>query len=261
MSAEELEEQQREQAAAAAAAAARKRQRATERKVDGWRRDGYASLALPRPTAAGGDGMAAAAAADDDGSDDDDPAGAAALRCVVGDAATATAANGNGGGGGGGPKIVLCFVDDSGRWPAAGFFRSLSAASAAPQAAYEAAGTHGDLASGDAHLVECGGDGGGDGGGAQTFVCLLVVLERPRRGGPPALSLTALAEALPKVAAAAAARQASVHSPRLPGRTTLAGPATNALGFSANAWYGVERLLKKHVVGRRVPTTVYYFRS
>ena len=180
---------------------------------------------------------------------------------MVGDAATATAAHGNGGGGGGGPKIVLCFVDDSGRWPAAGFFRSLSAASAAPQAAYEAAGTHGDLASGDAHLVECGGGGGGGGSGAPTFVCLLVVLERPRRGGPPALSLAALAEALPKVAAAAAARQASVHSPRLPSATTLAGPATNALGFSANAWYGVERLLKKHVVGRRVPTTVYYFRS
>ena len=63
-------------ARAAAAAAARKRQRATERKVDGWRRDGYDSLALPHLVVIYkhcGDVEAAAAAADDDGSDDDDP--------------------------------------------------------------------------------------------------------------------------------------------------------------------------------------------
>ena len=51
-------------------------------------------------------------------------------------------------------------------------------------------------------------------------------------------------EALPKVAAAAAARGASVHSPRL--------------AAGSGSWYGAERLLRKHLP-RRAATLIYYF--
>ena len=52
----------------------------------------------------------------------------------------------------------MMFVDASGRWPSRGFFRAVAGVTGEPQRVYEAAHENGDLALGDAHLVECGTD-------------------------------------------------------------------------------------------------------
>ena len=112
---------------------------------------------------------------------------------------------------------------------------------AQPRLAYEAAHAQGDLAEGDAHLVDCTAAGPG------MLLAILVVLKRDKKapyGTPPALAPDALGAALPKVAAAAAARGATVHTPRL--------------ASGSGSWYAVERLLQKHVAAK-VPTFVYYF--
>ena len=135
-----------------------------------------------------------------------------------------------------------------GRWPTRGFFRSVSAVSDKPQAAYESAHENKDLSLGDAHLIQCD-----DAPATSTSspsstlsVCLLVVLKRDKRaqyGTPPELDTSALDTALARLGPAAAKLRASVHSPRL---------------ASTSNWYAVERLLRKHL--RKVATTVYYFR-
>ena len=182
--------------------------------------------------------------ADNDGDSDDEADAAMPMRFAVGDAMSASGARG--GASGLSERIIVVFTDASGRWPSRGFFRSVSAASGAPQEAYEAAHAHSDLALGDAHLVRCP-----DGSGGQSVgVCLLVVFKRDKRapyGTPPELCTSALDAALAKLGGwAERARGASVHSPRL---------ASNGGGA---AWYTVERQLRKHL--RRVPTTVYYYK-
>jgi hypothetical protein len=140
------------------------------------------------------------------------------------------------------PRVVVAWVDTSGRWPSRGFFRSISAVSDAPQAAYEAAHAQGDLELGDAHLVDCS--------SAATpglHVCLLVVLHRDKRvayGTPPSLDTVALDTALRRLATAARRCAATVHSPRL--------------SANGSSWYAVERLLRKNMRG--VPTSIYYFK-
>ncbi|KAL1506998.1 hypothetical protein AB1Y20_007861 [Prymnesium parvum] len=203
-----------QQAAAEEAARAKAR-----RKLERWERAGYASLNAPLPAddeaAAGGGGEAAAA-----------------LRFVVGDAM---------GGAAGGARLVLVWTDASGRWPSRGFFAAVGGVSAAPQAAYEAAHAHADLAMGDAHVVDC------TAARAGLWVCLMPVLRREKKaahGAPPALCAAALDVALRRVARAAEERGASVHSPRL----------AAAAGAS---WYTAERLLAKRLA--KVETTVYYF--
>eukprot|EP00966_Prymnesium_polylepis_P263778 6093908-Prymnesium_polylepis.1 len=133
-----------------------------------------------------------------------------------------TRGGGGGGGGGGGARIVLVWADASGRWPSRGFFGAVSAVSAAPRAAYEAAHEHGDLSLGDAHLVDCGAAAPG------LLVCLMPVLKRDKGappGTPPALCAASLDAALQKVAAAAVARRATVHSPRLAAAAAAAAQA------------------------------------
>lgn len=163
------------------------------------------------------------------------------MSFVVGDAAAA--AGGGGGGAGGSARVVLCWVDASGRWPTKGFFGTISRQLGdAPRAAYEAAHAQGDLAEGDAHLVDC------TAAAAGTHLAILVVLRRDKRapyGTPPSLSAEALGAALPKVAAAAAARGATVHTPRLPS--------------GSGSWYAAERLLQKHLARSQVRAFVYYF--
>ena len=255
MSEEEAAAEAAEAARAQEEAKRRKAERAEERKLERWRKAGYTSLALAAEvgaTAAGSSGMAAAAAAEDDGETDvdtdadedaDDEAGQRAvggddsLRFVVGDAAAA-----RGGGDGGGSRIVLCWVDDRGRWPGRGFFGAVtSQLGDGPRLAYEAAHAHGDLKLGDAHLLDCSASSPG------MLLCLIVVLARDKaapHGTPPTLSMEALGASLSKVACAAAARGSSVHTPRLPA--------------ASGAWYGAERLLRKHLP-RRAQTFVYYF--
>ena len=81
-------------------------------------------------------------------------------------------------------------------------------------------------------------------------MCLLVVFKRDKKaqyGTPPTLCTSSLDSALARLGGyATRAPAASVHSPRL---------ASNGGG---QAWYAVERLLRKHL--RRVPTTIYYYK-
>ena len=80
------------------------------------------------------------------------------------------------------------------------------------------------------------------------LLAILVVLKRDKKapyGTPPTLSAEALGVALPKVAAAAAARGATVHTPRLPS--------------GSGSWYAAERLLQKHLARSQVRAFVYYF--
>ena len=229
-------------------------------------------------TGGGAAGFADVSTDDDDddeeggGDEEDYNGGGGGLRFAVGDAMSAsrpptTSASAHAAR----PRIVLVFADATGRWPRRGFFRSVSARSDAPQAAYEAAHQNSDLALGDAHLVECG-----DNIAPPTppptqppthaffyqptppavaslpsplCVCVLVVLARSARaayGTPPELDLASLDIALRKVSAYARRVGATVHSPRLP---NMGG---------GNTWYAVERLLRKH--SERVATTVYYFK-
>ena len=253
MSEEETAAEAAEAVRAQEEAKRRKAERAEERKLERWRQAGYTSLALAAEgvtTGAGSSSTAAAAAAADDGETDvdtdadedaDDEAAVGvdgSLRFVVGDAAVAR----GGGDGATGPRIVLCWVDDRGRWPGRGFFGAVtSQLGDGPRLAYEAAHTHGDLKLGDAHLLDCSATSPG------MLLCLIVVLARDKaapHGTPPTLSMEALGTALSKVACAAAARGSSVHTPRLPA--------------ASGAWYGAERLLRKHLP-RRAQTFVYYF--
>ena len=189
----------------------------------------------------------------DGGDDDDDDANgrAARLQFAVGDAMAAAgrprrAAEAAAGAHGAAasaavPRVVLVYTDASGRWPSRGFFRSVSAASSEPQAAYEAAAENSDLSLGDAHLVECSANGGEAG----LYVALLVVLKRDKRaapGTPPELCVASLDSALGRLAVEVRRRHATVHTPRQ----------------SGGSWYSVERTLRKHLRG--VLTTVYYFK-
>ena len=239
---DEADERRRMEEAAEEAARARKR-KALQRKHERWAKAGYTSLALPdaaeQAARAAGSALAGGGSGSDTEDDDAEESGdesSPALRFKVGDAMATR------GVGGAGLRIVLCWCDASGRWPTRGFFRSVSAVSDAPRAAYEAAREHGDLEMGSVHLVNCDRDRPG------LWVALLVVLSRDRRappGTPPALCSSSLDTALPRLDAAARALGATMHSPRL------------AAGGSAS-WYTIERQLKKHL--RRAAAYVYYFR-
>ena len=245
-------------ATAAAAAEAARKDKALQRKRDKWRKAGYTSAALPDVSSGTATWQSADVSGDPDATDsdaDDESPGRSSgphrkggsLRFAVGDAmasamAPAAVPPSQPAHDSPSPRIVVVWVDVSGRWNTRGFFRSVSAATGAPQAAYEAAHENGDLSLGDAHLVDCSATSAG------LHVALLAVLDRDKRapyGTPPTLSTAALDTALGRLAAAAVTMQASIHSPRLQA--------------NGSSWYTVERLMRKHML-RTVPTTVYYFR-
>ena len=96
------------------------------------------------------------------------------MRFVVGDAAAARAFGQAGGQLA--ARVVLCWVDASGRWPTRGFFGAVSRQLGdAPRAAYEAAHAQGDLAEGDVHLVDC------TAAAAGMHLVILVVLRRDKK--------------------------------------------------------------------------------
>ncbi|XP_038309398.1 chromodomain-helicase-DNA-binding protein 1-like isoform X5 [Canis lupus familiaris] len=59
--------------------------------------------------------------------------------------------------------------------------------------------------------------------------------------------MAALEEGLKKIYLAAKKKKASVHLPRI-------GHATKAFN-----WYGTERLIRKHLAAKGIPTYIYYF--
>lgn len=80
----------------------------------------------------------------------------------------------------------------------------------------------------------------------QDQLALIVAQQRDRANNLSGIFLTALDEGLKKIYAAAKRNKASVHLPRI-------GHSTK--GFN---WYGTERLIRKHLASRGIPTFIYY---
>ncbi|XP_052035624.1 chromodomain-helicase-DNA-binding protein 1-like [Apodemus sylvaticus] len=140
--------------------------------------------------------------------------------------------------------IVHC-VDDSGRWGRGGLFTALEARSAEPRKIYELAGKMEDLSLGDVLLFPIDDKESRDKG--QDLLALVVAQHRDRTNVLSGIKMAALEEGLKKIFLAAKKKKASVHLPRI-------GHATK--GFN---WYGTERLIRKHLATRGIPTYIYYF--
>ncbi|GAB1287896.1 Chromodomain-helicase-DNA-binding protein 1-like [Apodemus speciosus] len=172
--------------------------------------------------------------------------------------------------------IVHC-VDDSGRWGRGGLFTALEARSAEPRKIYELAGKMEDgwhrsakcrttlatvyssglvirregntrardLSLGDVLLFPIDDKESRDKG--QDLLALVVAQHRDRTNVLSGIKMAALEEGLKKIFLAAKKKKASVHLPRI-------GHATK--GFN---WYGTERLIRKHLATRGIPTYMYPF--
>ncbi|XP_005098173.1 chromodomain-helicase-DNA-binding protein 1-like [Aplysia californica] len=144
-------------------------------------------------------------------------------------------------------NIIVHCTDDSGYWGHGGLFSALSARTSRPEMQYELAGKMKDLSVGDCHLVAV--EDGVDSEDKGDYVALIVAQSRDKRTNKlSGIKLPALSEGLEKVYQVAKAKNASVHLPRI-GHDTP--------GFN---WYGTERLLRKQLASRGVPTYIYYFR-
>nr|XP_006819816.1 PREDICTED: chromodomain-helicase-DNA-binding protein 1-like [Saccoglossus kowalevskii] len=141
--------------------------------------------------------------------------------------------------------IIVHCVDDSGRWGTGGLFSAISARSPQPEEHYQLAGKMQDLALGDAHLipiddVEKREDG-------RDMCAVIIAQHRDKKGRLSGIKLLALSQGLQRIYKAAKKMNASVHLPRI-------GYATH--GFN---WYGTERLIRKHLSSKGIPTNIYYF--
>ncbi|XP_007459440.1 PREDICTED: chromodomain-helicase-DNA-binding protein 1-like isoform X4 [Lipotes vexillifer] len=140
--------------------------------------------------------------------------------------------------------IVHC-VDDSGRWGRGGLFTALEKRSAEPRKIYELAGKMKDLSLGGVLLFPI--DDKESRNKGQDLLALIVAQHRDRANVLSGIKMAALDEGLKKIFLAAKKKKASVHLPRI-------GHATK--GFN---WYGTERLIRKHLASRGIPTYIYYF--
>ncbi|KAF0877863.1 CHD1L protein, partial [Crocuta crocuta] len=140
--------------------------------------------------------------------------------------------------------IVHC-VDDSGRWGRGGLFTALETRSAEPRKIYELAGKMKDLTLGGVLLFPVDDKESRDKG--QDLLALIVAQHRDRSNVLSGIKMAALEEGLKKIYLAAKKKNASVHLPRL-------GHATK--GFN---WYGTERLIRKHLATKGIPTYMYPF--
>lgn len=139
--------------------------------------------------------------------------------------------------------IVHC-VDDSGRWGRGGLFTALEVRSDEPKKQYELAGKMKDLELGNVLLFPI--DDKQSRMDGQDQLALIVAQQRDKANNLSGILLTALEEGLKKIYTAAKRSKASVHLPRI-------GHSTK--GFN---WYGTERLIRKHLATRGVPTYIYY---
>ncbi|ELK27908.1 Chromodomain-helicase-DNA-binding protein 1-like protein, partial [Myotis davidii] len=140
--------------------------------------------------------------------------------------------------------IVHC-VDDSGHWGRGGLFTALENRSTEPRKIYELAGKMKDLSLGGVLLFPI--DDRESRKQGQDLLALIVAQHRDRSNVLSGIKMTALEEGLKKISLAAKKKKASVHLPRI-------GHATK--GFN---WYGTERLIRKYLAAKGIPTYVYYF--
>ncbi|XP_068814517.1 chromodomain-helicase-DNA-binding protein 1-like isoform X2 [Struthio camelus] len=141
--------------------------------------------------------------------------------------------------------IIVHCLDDSGRWGRGGLFTALEARSDQPRKMYEMAGKMQDLELGGTLLFPINDKKSRKRG--QDLLALIVAQHRDRSNNLSGIKLPALEKGLKKVYLAAKKRNASVHLPRI-------GYATK--GFN---WYGTERLIRKYLSARGIPTLIYYF--
>uniref|UniRef100_A0A667G955 Chromodomain helicase DNA binding protein 1 like n=1 Tax=Lynx canadensis TaxID=61383 RepID=A0A667G955_LYNCA len=140
--------------------------------------------------------------------------------------------------------IVHC-VDDSGRWGRGGLFTALETRSAEPRKIYELAGKMKDLNLGGVLLFPI--DDKESRNKGQDLLALIVAQHRDRSNVLSGIKMAALEEGLKKIYLAAKKKKAGVHLPRI-------GHATKDFN-----WYGTERLIRKHLAAKGIPTYIYYF--
>uniref|UniRef100_A0A7N6BF04 Chromodomain helicase DNA binding protein 1-like n=1 Tax=Anabas testudineus TaxID=64144 RepID=A0A7N6BF04_ANATE len=142
--------------------------------------------------------------------------------------------------------IIVHCVDDSGRWGRGGLFTALEVRSDEPRKQYELAGKMKDLDLGNVLLFPI--DDKQSRLDGQDQLALIVAQQRDKANNLSGILLSALDEGLKKIYAAAKRHKASVHLPRI-------GHSTK--GFN---WYGTERLIRKHLASRGIPTYMYLFK-
>ncbi|XP_053522170.1 chromodomain-helicase-DNA-binding protein 1-like isoform X2 [Artibeus jamaicensis] len=140
--------------------------------------------------------------------------------------------------------IVQC-IDDSGHWGRGGLFTALEKRSTEPRKIYELAGKMKDLSLGSVLLFPI--DDKESRSKGQDLLALIVAQHRDRSNVLSGIKVAALEEGLKKIFLAAKKKKASVHLPRI-------GHATK--GFN---WYGTERLIRKYLAAKGIPTYIYYF--
>lgn len=178
---------------------------------------------------------------EDDDDDDKDSISSAdsepnAIHYVLGDVTHPHAARED--------AIIVHCVDDSGRWGRGGLFTALEVRSDEPKKQYELAGKMKDLELGNVLLFPI--DDKQSRMDGQDQLALIVAQQRDRANNLSGIFLSALEDGLKKIYIAAKRNRASVHLPRI-------GHSTK--GFN---WYGTERLIRKHLATRGVPTYIYY---
>ncbi|XP_061081834.1 chromodomain-helicase-DNA-binding protein 1-like [Conger conger] len=234
----ELRKERRREAAAKRAKLQEERRRAKEeaqhqKKMAWWDSRGYRSLCVPS------EGSEEEEEEDDDLSVSSTDSDHTAIRYVLGDVTHPQAARED--------AIIVHCVDDSGRWGRGGLFTALEVRTDEARKQYELAGKMEDLDLGHVLLFPI--DDKQSRLDGRDFLALVVAQQRDHSNRLSGIKLSALEEGLKKIHRAAKKRKASVHLPRI-------GHATK--GFN---WYGTERLIRKHLASRGIPTSIYYYSS
>ncbi|XP_076870875.1 chromodomain-helicase-DNA-binding protein 1-like [Brachyhypopomus gauderio] len=235
-------EQRREKRQEAAAKRAKlqeekRRQREEQKykkKMAWWASCRYKSPCLPSADSEGED----VDDEDDDGSVTSTDSEHTAIHYVLGDVTHPQAERED--------AIIVHCVDDSGRWGRGGLFTALEVRTDEAKKQYELAGDMDDLELGSVLLFPI--DDRQSRLGGQDYLALIVAQQRDKANNLSGIRLTSLEEGLRKVYRAAKQKKASVHLPRI-------GHSTK--GFN---WYGTERLIRKYLASRGIPTFIYYYR-
>ncbi|EDV22607.1 uncharacterized protein TRIADDRAFT_28849 [Trichoplax adhaerens] len=234
---EQLEERRRKRIESAAKKAKlqeeqriKREKKMREKLEETWRSKGYTSLNLPLDSEGESD-------TDEEENMEEDclSADTQDIKYVSGDVAMPKTQDGD--------SIVVHCVDDSGRWGKGGVFSALSTRSAQPEQLYLLAGKMKDLTLGDAHLIAIDDRFSRDNG--NDYVAVIVAQKRDRQNQLSPIHLTALSTGFERVATYAKRTNATVHLPRI-------GYATPKFN-----WYGTERLIRKHLTARGIPTFMY----
>ncbi|XP_074492895.1 chromodomain-helicase-DNA-binding protein 1-like [Sebastes fasciatus] len=234
----ELRRQRREEASAKRAklqedVKKKQQEQKYKKKMAWWESSGYRSRCLP---SADSEGEEEEEEEEDDGSVCSTDSDSTAINYVLGDVTHPHAARGD--------AIIVHCIDDSGRWGRGGLFTALEVRSDEPRKKYELAGKMNDLDVGNVLLFPI--DDKQSRLDGQDQLALIVAQQRDKANNLSGIMLTALDAGLKKIYAAARRNKASVHLPRI-------GHSTR--GFN---WYGTERLIRKHLASRGIPTFIYY---